>query len=379
MSPLGEAFPNPPLVRKQVRFWERVFKNYPSTTLLIHDLRNPDLIVDIVDFSPKKLCANCRAKSSRRERELIATRFLDRYGRGLERFVRLREKARDFGAIEKRLYDVYSRDPSLLAQLYKGHIKLRIQTGLADEFTAAATTARAHFPAMERLFLEHGVPTAITRLPFVESMFNIKAQSKVGASGMWQFMPETARRFLHLNPIVDERKSPLKATRAAARLMVANYQELQSWPLAITAYNHGPHGLIKAVQVTGSRDIGAIIERYESPSFGFASRNFYAEFLAAYRTYEELDRQGRIQEPVPLAATEVVTLSQPMTVVEVLGRTGLPQALLAALNPCLLPQAFHASTTRPLPKGYQLHVPNNLVHRTQMLLESSPSTRYARR
>ena len=375
----NQAFPTPPVVRKQIRFWERIFKTYPSTTLLIHDSQNPDIIVDILDFAAKAQCPSCLPKASRKQREAVAKRFLDRYTRGLARFAQIRDKALDYGAIERRIFEVYSRDPALLNQLYRGDIRLRIQTGLADEFATATATAQAYFPEMERIFLAHGVPTALTRLPFVESMFNPRAISKVGASGLWQFMPETGRRFLNITFHVDERNAPLKATRAAAQFMLSNYQDLKSWPLAITAYNHGSLGIAKAVKDTGSQDIGTIIQNYQSPSFGFASRNFYAEFLAAHRTFESLAREGKISNKMALSPTEPLSIPHPMTPSDLMKVTGLSATDLLARNPCLLPEAFSKHRHRHLPKGYQLFFPRNETPRIKASLEKFPSTRYARR
>ncbi len=88
---------------------------------------------------------------------------------------------------------------------------------------------------------------------------------------------------------VDERNDPLTATAAAARLMKANFERLESWPLALTAYNHGASGLVRAIKKTGSRDLSVIIDKYESRRFGFASSNFYACFLAAL----EVEKQAR--------------------------------------------------------------------------------------
>ena len=86
----------------------------------------------------------------------------------------------------------------------------------------------------------HGVPEEIAALPHVESSFNPEAYSKVGAAGLWQFMPSTAKRFMRVDGIVDERLDPYSATEAAANLMLYNYRLLGSWPLTVTAYNHGP-------------------------------------------------------------------------------------------------------------------------------------------
>ena len=136
---------------------------------------------------------------------------------------------------------------------------------------------------MRREFRDRGLPEDLAYLPHVESSFNTHAYSKYGAAGMWQFMRATGRRFLKVNYVVDERLDPLTATRAAAQLLKDNHKLLGTWPLAITAYNHGEVGMQRAVRKMGTKDIVAIIERYKGRSFGFASRNFYPQFLAARR------------------------------------------------------------------------------------------------
>ena len=83
---------------------------------------------------------------------------------------------------------------------------------------------------MEQIFEDHNIPKNLTRIAFVESMFNEKAISKVGASGVWQFMPSTAKDFIIVDKYIDERNSPIKATEAAAKLLKANFKLLGSWP-----------------------------------------------------------------------------------------------------------------------------------------------------
>jgi len=115
----------------------------------------------------------------------------------------------------------------------------------------------------------------------VESSFDAEAISPAGAIGLWQLMPETARRYLRVDEEVDERLQPAKATRAAAAYLRTAHDALGSWPLAITAYNYGLNGTRRAVDALGTRDLGTLIERHESPAFGFAVKNFYVQFLAA--------------------------------------------------------------------------------------------------
>ena len=158
---------------------------------------------------------------------------------------------------------------------------VRFQLGQADKFRAGLIRAgqwRAH---IEQVLAGEGVPRELVALPHVESSFNPRAYSHVGAAGLWQFMRSTGRRYMRVDDVVDERMDPHKASVAAARLLGYNYRQIDSWPLAITAYNHGLAGMMRAVRTLGTRDIAAIVSRYQSRSFGFASRNFYAEFLAA--------------------------------------------------------------------------------------------------
>ena len=98
---------------------------------------------------------------------------------------------------------------------------------------------------------------------------------------MWQIMPATGRLYLRVNRNVDERLNVRAATLAAAQILRDNYEKLGTWPLAITAYNHGANGMRRAVDTVGTTDFGVIVQRYRGPLFGFASQNFYAEFLAA--------------------------------------------------------------------------------------------------
>src|SRR5690606_22709448 len=115
--------------------------------------------------------------------------------------------------------------------------RLRFQLGLKDRFLDGVKLSGEYLPFMDRIFIEHGLPFELTRLPIVESRYNAKARSKVGASGIWQFMPRTGADFMMINDAVDERNDPLRATEAAAKLLSINYKTLGNWPLAVTAYN----------------------------------------------------------------------------------------------------------------------------------------------
>jgi hypothetical protein len=116
---------------------------------------------------------------------------------------------------------------------------IRIQRGGKEQFLEGLKIAGRYMTPMQRIFRDEGLPVELAYLPLVESSFNVRARSSVGAVGMWQFMPETGRKFMRVDTAVDERRDPMRSTRAAARLLKENYRILGNWPLVITAYNHG--------------------------------------------------------------------------------------------------------------------------------------------
>jgi membrane-bound lytic murein transglycosylase D len=178
--------------------------------------------------------------------------------------------------------------------------RIRFQLGQADRFHEGLIRAASWEAHIARVLEQHGVPKEIAALPHVESSFNPAAYSKVGAAGLWQFMPSTAKRFMRVDSLVDERLDPYSATEAAANLMLYNYRLLGSWPLAVTAYNHGPAGLRRAQEQLGTSDIAVIVKRYQGANFGFASRNSMSrswrlsKWIATRRNISVRSRRCRI-------------------------------------------------------------------------------------
>jgi membrane-bound lytic murein transglycosylase D len=285
MSLTAEAhpkFPTSPYLERKVRFWERVFAEFKSHQIVIHDRFEPNVVVGVIDL-PDYGYDNPLDPEAR----TLLERQLKLYNEALDDFHKQGAEARRLSPRHRKIWQAYRQEPTARQRLLAGETSMRSQGGLADTFRQAADNARLYLPRMERIFRAHGLPPELTRMVFVESMFNLNARSKVGASGFWQLMPETARAYLKVNRKIDQRNSPFLATEAAAKILKNNHAVLKSWPLAITAYNHGLNGMKRAVAQTGTRDLHTIVTSYESPSFGFASRNFYAEFVAAKRIYEK--------------------------------------------------------------------------------------------
>jgi len=354
-------YPMPEMVSHQTQFWYLIFSRYSSSQAVIHDTIYPNIIIDVIDFQSFAKRFNDGKSFTREQRRDIANRYQKRYEMAIERIRREGPKSAGKHAMEKRILSVYSNHSEGMRHLLKGDPSLRYQTGLADEFARAAERAQNYLPYMERIFRSHNLPIELTRIAFVESMFNESALSKVGASGIWQFMPATAQQFMLVNSNIDERNSPIKATEAAARLLSRNYSSLKTWPLAITAYNHGAGGMSRAVRTVGTRDLGEIIKNYRSKSFGFASRNFYAEFLAARAVYET--RYNHLYQPSPNPMNiSNIKLTRPISLHQLVRYTPLDEETIRKYNGCLNPQLFKGNRYHLLPQNFELIVPQSIAN-----------------
>ena len=361
-------------LKQRVEFWEHIFTRYGDEVIVLHDRKRPWITIDFLFFDQLAEIRGDDRFLKREEQSRIMDLYYERYEKALQRLSEKKKGALRYGKAERRLFKAYQGSRLLLRELYNGSVKVRMQRGLAHSFMQAAHTAQDYLPYFEKEFRQMKVPVEVARLAFVESMFNPHAISKVGASGMWQFMKATARSFMRVGREIDERHSPFKAARAAARMLREDYKALGSWPLAITAYNHGRGGMKRAVLQTGSHDINTIIENYESSTFGFASQNFYAEFLAAHRSYERLIHSQKINiRPSRLDIT-AVKLSRPTRIKDLSRVLGVQRDVLAALNLCIKPRTFKYHLSYVLPKNYRLYVPRRIVETS---LKNSPPTSLA--
>ena len=202
---------------------------------------------------------------------------------------------------------------------------IRVQVGQKDRLEGADQASRNYLPRMGELLAEEGVPEELARLPFVESSFNREAKSKVGAIGIWQFMPKTASRDLRVTEAIDERYDPLKATRAAARFLRRNHEQFQSWALAVMAYHQGPGLVQKAISKLHTRDPIKIINEFKDSNFQFASKNYLFEFLAMVDVGHKLE--GKLPTFITISFPTKVKIS------EVISRFKVNETLTQALNP----------------------------------------------
>lgn len=335
-------------MRKNVDFWISIYTQYDTSHGVVHDSKYIDHVYEVLDVTSSQKAVKL---SKRRWREVLLSLHhkSKKMGKG---------KTVDLTPDEQKVYTMFrdvSEPDKFLAAAHRK--RLRFQLGQKDRFLEGLKASGRYLPYMEETFKKAGLPVELTRLPFVESGFNTRARSKVGASGIWQFMRSTGKLFLKINSAVDERNDPLRATEAAAKLLKLNFESLNNWGLAVTAYNHGRMGMMRAVRKVGSDQIEDLVGSYRSRSFGFASSNFFACLLAVVEAEKNSEKYfGKVQRDAPLRYYEVV-IPDYISLKELAQFMKLDIQSLIPLNPGLAAAVFRGKLL--LPKGYRLRLPKS--------------------
>lgn len=143
-----------------------------------------------------------------------------------------------------------------------------------------------YVPIFEDALMLHQIPLELKYLPVIESAFNPRARSRVGAAGLWQFMPATGKRYgLEINSLVDERCDPIKASYAAAKYLKDLYDIFNDWTLVIAAYNCGPNNIIKAIhRAGGEHDYWKIYPYLPRETRGYVPAFIAANYVMNYYT-----------------------------------------------------------------------------------------------
>jgi membrane-bound lytic murein transglycosylase D len=176
---------------------------------------------------------------------------------------------------------------------------------------------------------------------------------------------------------VDERLDPIRSAAAAALFLKNNFNRLRSWPLAITAYNHGPAGIERAVLKTGSSNLSDIIRKYESDSFGFASANYYVSFLAAVKIMQNSWLYFGESPAASRLEFDEFIMPDPVLATDLLEYAALDSKEIRELNPALLESVW--SGRMPVPVGYVLRIPMSARDRFISRYESIPAQKRGRR
>mgnify|MGYP003487887911 FL=1 len=199
-------------------------------------------------------------------------------------------------------------------------------------FERLMAVSEYYFPLFEEAFDKQNVPLEIKYLAVVESALNPKAVSRVGATGLWQFMYQTGKQYgLKIDSYVDERSDPLKASEAAAQYMKNMYAIFGDWDLVLASYNSGPGNVAKAIRRSGGQQNYWNIRK----NLPKETQGYVPAFLATMYIYEYHKEHGIVPEKAPIKhfATDTVMIKRQMSFKQISELIDIPVAQLQVLNP----------------------------------------------
>ena len=347
-----DPLPYPDSLREGVEFWKNVWAKWTMNQVVLHDMDRPSIVYEIFELPGPigETYTEAQRDYVKDRREAIASRLTDieeKVAAGLP-------LADDEKAVVLKITDVAGSEG-----LAGAGARVRSQRGLRERFRRGLEIAGRYHDEFAVIFRQAGLPEDLAYLPHVESSYQVDALSSAGAVGVWQFTRSAARKFMLMTPALDERRDPIAAAYGAARYLQSAYAELESWPMAITSYNHGVGGMRAAKERFGT-DFERILREYDGRTFGFASKNFYKEFLAA----REIAKDPAAYFPEGLTpwtpqGLDRVVLERPTAASRVANRYGVPLAKLASLNPAWTKRAL--SDRASLPPGTRVWLPGGTL------------------
>ena len=358
-DPFGRISPEfrvPKSLKRRVGFWFDIYTKYSKNHHVIHDSKYPWLVYEVVDTNPILDGPGHFWTRYHKAKKIVTARkqAIRKAIRSLSKRSNYRGLSKDERLVYRLLRSVGGRRKQVFTQASS---RVRSQLGQKDFFEEGLHHSGQFMPYMKQIFAEQGLPVELTALPFVESSFNIEAESKVGASGIWQIMPSSAKETLIVKKQIDERNNPIKATEYAAFHLKRNYRLAKgNWALAILGYNHGIGSVRNAMRKLDTDNFVTILNDYKARSFGFASKNFYPCFLAALHAYtyaEQIFPDVKTKSPLDISIAET---DQATSLSEFAENALLPVDILLDLNPDM----EHHETV--LPAGFRLVIPKQTEH-----------------
>jgi membrane-bound lytic murein transglycosylase D len=359
-APAGadEIFPCSDEMREGVDFWKNVWTRWTLEQVVLHDTDHPSIVYEVFELPPPagEVYTDGQREYVKDRREALQTRLAE---------IELKVAGAMPLADDEKALALQITEAAGSCGIAGASQRVRSQRGMRERFRRGLEISGRYHDAFVAVFREAGLPEDLADLPHVESSFQVAARSSAGAVGVWQFTRGAARKFMLLTPGLDERLDPVAAARGAARYLKTAYDELGSWPLAITSYNHGIEGM-RAARDRFGLDFSRILNEYDGRTFGFASKNFYKEFLAARDVAK--DRAAYFPEGLVPEAPLVhdrVKLDRPTSAVSVASRYGVPLRRLAAINPAWTARALRGNS--PLPTGTEIWLPEGTLERATNL------------
>lgn len=199
------------------------------------------------------------------------------------------------------------------------------------QLAALQRKAEYYFPIFEDILAKHDLPYELCYMPVIESALNPQARSHMGATGLWQFMPATGKKYgLEINSLVDERMDPIRSTEAACLFLKNLYGIFQDWNLVIAAYNCGPGNVNKAIhRAGGKRDFWSIY-----PFLPSETRGYLPIFIAASYAMNYAQEHGICPaDPLPTMAADTIITTHRQHLKQIADNINIPLAELRRLNP----------------------------------------------
>ncbi len=364
----AENFPRPVELERDVQFWLKVYTDATTKQGYIHDLHNLAVVYEKIEVTGSRT-ENRRLIKARKQfyadiLKVLATGKRNNLSGDERRVLTLWNTAYSEGDVDAKI-------------LSQAAASMRFQLGQSNRFRQGLIRSGEWRPYIDATFRDLNLPLELAALPHVESSFNPAAYSHVGAAGLWQFIRSTGRRYMQIDYVVDERMDPYAATIAAAKLLQHNYNLTESWPLALTAYNHGVASMRRAIKQLGTRDIAIIARQYKGRSFGFASRNFYVAFLAALEVDKNPEKYfGAINRVTPYDYA-TIKLEHYLYSKDVAQALDVRESILKQHNRSLLASIWNGN--KRIPKGYILRVPKRYLNDSgvRLLAAIAPEKLYA--
>lgn len=348
-------------LKEIVTFWTHVFGMFTRDHVVFYNEDNVGIVYSVLDFSETDgiSSSSLRALKSQliREEQNRIKGMLGRVAKVIKEQSDSKDPSfADLNPEEQRI--------ARLAWAEKNNVdlsdkalqqSLKFRFGFSHRIRSAFVRAGRYLDEMKRIFRERGLPEELTTIPFVESAFDLNAYSRAGAAGIWQFIAATGQRYLRIDEYVDERYDPILAAYAAATHLSNEYKLLGRWDLTINAYNTGPGRMLQAIKRLNTKDMATIVKTFKGAGYGFDSRNYYPEIVAAYNVISNHEHYFGELSPKPLQKFEYVAMPNDLNIKELSRLAGVSVQTIADYNLGLKPAVV--SGHLDLPRGYLLKIP----------------------
>ena len=363
-----KIFPCPDELKPRVLFWIDVFTQHGDDTIILHDSENPQRVYKVIKTTVRCSRRN-EARSIKNAKASVRKQLLqiaDKRAQGVTQFS---------GEKQHLAVLVKNEKPAEIRNAAK---RIRCQGGVADQFLRALERHGTYGPMVVTTLKKAGLPTDIQYLPFVESSYRPTAYSRVGAAGMWQIMPRTARSLgLKISSTVDERLDPELASAAASRYFLDSRKRLGDtarniksakkyslYPFVITSYNYGASGMVRAMDKVGP-DYMDVLNKYKARGFQIAVKNFYSSFLAARHVAQNADEYYPNHKVAQPLAVDVVTIKTPASIERLMSVFSVSEDTLKKYNTSLMRLVW--TGRRFVPKGFKLKLPKAAAGRSEQV------------